>query len=177
MRVFEGSLNGANRESPRAMAALKQEAWEAVRASIEKRVPAIAWQPMTVEQRRDGTPAYDRFGYTDPVQWFCVLVIGDERPTERRAVEIESIRHAVDMARARDAANESLPNPLDARGLAAYDLWRTILEDEADTTAADRARAEFLSRSRDLAARYLGRPGGPARRGPRPQAGCRGLRR
>ena len=184
VRVFEGSLKGANRKSPRAMAALKEEAWEAVRGSIAEGVPAIAWQPMTVEQRRGGTPAYewqllvgcdprertytvrlgrdvehqvgyDRFGYTDPVQWFCVLLIGDERPTDRRAVEIESIRQAVDMARARDAASESLPYPLDARGLAAYDLWRTILEREADTTAADRARAEFLSRSRDLAAWYL----------------------
>ena len=184
VRVFEGSLNGANRKFPRAMAALKQEAWEAVRASIEKGVPAIAWQPMTVEQRRDGAAAYewqllvgcdprertytvrlgrddehrvgyDRFGYTDPVQWFCVLVIGDERPTDRRAVEIESIRQAVAMAQARDAANESLPNPLGARGLAAYDLWRTILEGDADTAAADRARAYFLSRSRDLPARYL----------------------
>ena len=30
-----------------------------MRASIEKGVPAIAWQPMTVEQRRDGAAAYE----------------------------------------------------------------------------------------------------------------------
>lgn len=41
------------RDSP-----LKGEAWEAVRASIDRGIPAVAWQPMSLDQQASGVTAY-----------------------------------------------------------------------------------------------------------------------
>ncbi len=41
------------RDSP-----LKGDAWEAVRASIDRGIPAVAWQPMSLDQQADGVTAY-----------------------------------------------------------------------------------------------------------------------
>ena len=183
-RIFQGSLNGANKKPESELATLKQQAWQAVAASITEGAPAIAWQPMTCEQRDAGVAAYEwqllvgcdlrersytvrldrddeyrvgyqEFGHTDPVGWFCVIVIGDEKPTNRHQAEVESIQHAVAAANAGCGYGKSFPNPLKAYGLAAYDLWRTSLEQEREGPAAGRFHAGFLCRSRDMAARYV----------------------
>jgi RNA polymerase sigma factor (sigma-70 family) len=85
--------------------AIKEKAWESVKASINKGIPAIVWQPMTLEQKEKGinayewaeiigynseektytirhsytgdyTVPYDSFGFSDPVNWFCIIVFG-----------------------------------------------------------------------------------------------------
>ena len=47
------------RPTPEAIAQLKEDTWNAVCASIDRGIPAIAWSPMTVEQKKEGVGAFE----------------------------------------------------------------------------------------------------------------------
>ena len=100
--------------SPQELQHIKEKTWEKVKASIDRGIPAIAWQPMTVEQRDSGinayewalligydkakstytvrhqdytngyTVPYDQFGYTDAANWYYVIVLGEPKPFDER---------------------------------------------------------------------------------------------
>ena len=58
--TFSGSLQGKDDLlSPQDMQALKDRAWKRVKASIDSGVPAVAWAPMTVEQKDAGANAWE----------------------------------------------------------------------------------------------------------------------
>ena len=99
--------------------ALKAAAWEAVRESIDRGIPAVAWNPMSFEQaeaglsardwgllvgydlsdetytvrhnyvRDDFTVRYDEIGHTEPSELFCVLVYDGPKPGDLTRVHIE----------------------------------------------------------------------------------------
>ena len=114
--------------TPTELQNIKDQTWEAVKTSIDHGIPAIAWQPMTVKQRDSGvrsygwallvgydetektytvrhqhytteyTVPYDQFGFTDPVNWYCVMILAEKKPFDRIALEIKSLKHAVAFA-------------------------------------------------------------------------------
>ena len=164
---------------------LKDQTWEAVKTSIDHGIPAIAWQPMTVEQRDSGVRAYgwallvgydetektytvrhqhytteytvpyDQFGFTDPVNWYCVMILGEKKPLDRRALEVKSLKHAVAFAHGARFDLEDAPYTVDAVGFAAYELWKQGLESgDVDVGFTEHA-AWILWEMRENAAAYL----------------------
>ena len=95
--------------TPTEFQRIKDQTWETVKASIDRGTPAIAWQPMTIDQQNSGVSAYgwaslvgydeiektytvrhqhytteysvpyDQFGSTDPARWYCVMVLVSEK--------------------------------------------------------------------------------------------------
>ena len=121
-------------------------------------VKRIKWQPMTVEQRAGGVSAYgwaslagydetaetytvrhphytteytvpyNQFGSTDPVGWYCVMVLGEKKPFDRMALEVKSLQHAVAFAHGTRFNLKEAPYTVDGVGFAAYELWKQALE-------------------------------------------------
>ena len=58
---FEATQNIPHKKplSEKALRALKEDTWTAVKQSIDRGVPAIAWAPMTREQKVNGVGGYD----------------------------------------------------------------------------------------------------------------------
>ena len=139
--------------NPEELQKLKERTWDSVVASIDGGVPAVAWQPMTVEQRKEGIHAYewallagydakkrtytvyhencrneydvqfDKFGYTDPVNWYCVFVLGKSEPFDGKALAVQSLDQAVAYAHDTRFKKKDCCYPVDAIGLEAYELW------------------------------------------------------
>ena len=185
-REFQAVLQG-KQPPPTAteLQNLKDQTWEAVKASIDQGIPAIAWQPMTVEQRDSGVRAYgwallvgydetektytvrhqhytteytvpyDQFGFTDPVNWYCVMILAEQKPFDRMALEVKSLKHAVAFAHGTRFDLKKAPYAVDAVGFAAYELWNQALESgEADVGFTEHA-AWILWEMRENAAAYL----------------------
>ncbi|MEW6751256.1 MAG: sigma-70 family RNA polymerase sigma factor [Candidatus Latescibacterota bacterium] len=183
---FQGILKGAvPAPGPEALTAPNEEAWKAVRQSIDRGVPAVAWQPMTVAQRDAGASAFewgllvgydegqatytvrhpyyrveyevphDQFGHTDPVHWYYVIVLAEPSPVEPRAAARRALGHAVDFAHGRRFQGQGACYWVDAVGLAAYDLWRETLNEGKATARRTTATAAGLRWSRQWAAEYL----------------------
>jgi hypothetical protein len=88
---------------------------------------------------------WDGFGYADPVNWFNVIVFGDKRPIDLRALELKSIRYAVKHAH----------SPRAGHGLRAYSLWMDSLRaGRLQSDGAPRA-ARLVREGRELAAQFL----------------------
>lgn len=172
--------------SPEALQRLKDETWKAVKASIDRGVPAMAWQPMTVEQKKNGVTAwewglivgydeadrtytirhpyyankdytvpYDQFGYTDPVNWYYVMVLETPRQVDRVAGEIQSLKHAVAFAHGKRYDLEIACYRTDAAGFAAYELWREAFRDGSVDLQFAPGHALYLRWARECAAQYL----------------------
>ena len=41
---------------------------------------------------------YNQFGYTDPVDWYCVMVLGDKKPINQSKLAVKSLENAVAFA-------------------------------------------------------------------------------
>ena len=171
--------------TPTELQNLKDQTWETVKASIDQGIPAIAWQPMTVEQRDSGVSAYgwallvgyyetektytvrhqdymteytvpyDQFGFTDLVNWYCVMILAEKKPFDRMALEVKSLKHAVAFAHGKRFDLKKAPYAVDAVGFAAYELWKQALgSGEVDVGFTEHA-AWILWEMRENAAAYL----------------------
>ena len=165
--------------------ALKAAAWEAVRESIDRGVPAVAWNPMSFEQaeaglsardwgllvgydlsdetytvrhnyvRDDFTVRYDEIGHTEPSELFCVLVYDGPKPGDSTGVHIEALKNAVAFA------NGTRYDPIestcfvDARGFAAIELWGEAVVSGAADPELARYQIWELTELRGFAAAYL----------------------
>ena len=183
---FQVILNGNQpAPMPEEFQNIKDQTWEKVKASIDRGIPAIAWQPMTVEQRAGGVSAYgwaslvgydetaktytvrhqhytteytvpyNQFGFTDPVGWYCVMVLGEEKPLDRMALEVKSLEHAVAFAHGTRFNLKEAPYTVDAVGFAAYELWKQALENGDVEVGFTEHAAWILWEMRENAAAYL----------------------
>ncbi|RKU15300.1 hypothetical protein C6501_07030 [Candidatus Poribacteria bacterium] len=171
--------------TPKELQYIKDQTWEKVKASIDRGIPAIAWQPMTVVQRDSGVNAYgwaslvgydetektytvrhqhhkteytvpyDQFGYTDSVGWYCVMVLGKKKPYDRMALEVKSLEYAVAFANGTRFDLENAPYKVDAVGFAAYQLWKQALESGDVDIGFTEHSAWILWEMRENAAAYL----------------------
>ncbi|MDE0316778.1 MAG: hypothetical protein OXM61_17970 [Candidatus Poribacteria bacterium] len=171
--------------TPKEIQSIKAQAWEKVKASIDRGIPAIAWQPMTVAQQDSGVSAfgwaslvgydetektytvrhqhykteytvpYDQFGYTDPVGWYCVMVLSKKKPFDRMALEVKSLKNAVAFAHGTRFDLEKAPYKIDVVGFAAYQLWKQALENGDVDIGFTEHSAWILWEMRENAAAYL----------------------
>ncbi len=134
----------------------KVAAWEAVRASIDQGVPAAAYCPMASEEptardwglivgydevnrrytvRRRGknifTVRYDALEKSDRPEGFCVLVYGGPEAGNASRVHVRTLQNAIAFANGTRYDLDSAPFKVDARGLAAFELWRKAIQSEA----------------------------------------------
>ena len=171
--------------TPKELQSIKDQTWETVKASIDQGIPAIAWQPMTVEQRDSGVSAYgwgllvgcnetektytvrhqhytteytvpyDRFGSADPANWYCVMILSKKKPFDRMALEVKSLKHAVAFAHGTRFDLEDAPYTVEAIGFAAYELWKRALESGDVDVGFTEHAAWILWEMRENAAAYL----------------------
>ena len=165
------------------------DAWDAVRASVDRGIPALVWQPMTLEMKDEGIRAgawgmligydesdetyavrhqyiglgqetypvrYDGLGTVASANWFCVLVF--DRPEESVEVpetHLRALRNAVAFAENTRWAPATGHHRGDARGLAAYPLWREAFESGEAEPEYSQYHAHDLQVFRGHAAAYL----------------------
>ena len=171
--------------SPEELQSIKNQTWEEVTASIDRGIPAIAWQPMTVKQRDSGvntygwgllvgydetektytvrhqnymteyTVPYDQFGFADPANWYCVMILAGKKPLDRMALEVRSLKHAVAFAYGTRFDLDDAPYPVDALGFAAYELWKQAVETGEMEVGFTEHSAWILWEMRENAAAYL----------------------
>ena len=107
--------------------AVEREARDAVRETLDKGIPALVWQPMTLEMKanrqfaycwglivgyneEDETYAvrhparpetyairYDAFGHSDGAEWFHIRIFEEAR-ADARALHVNGLRNAVQFA-------------------------------------------------------------------------------
>ena len=134
------------------IARIKAAAWEAVRASIDQGVPAVALCPMSTQRnaardwgllvgydeadetytirRHAGEfkSRFDAIGRAEPRASFCVLVYDRPQPGDPRNVHVKALQHAVAFANGTGYDPKGAAFHVDARGFAAYELWREAIE-------------------------------------------------
>ena len=170
---------------PQEIQEIKERTWLSVKASIDRGIPAIAWQPMTVEQRESGiniyewallvgydeahktytvrhqnyktdyTVGYDRFGHTDSNGWYYVIVLKEAAPVEKQAVAIRSLENAVAFAHGKRYDRTEAAYDVDAVGFTAYALWREAFESGKMSPGRAVEHAWILPELRRNAATYL----------------------
>jgi len=143
--------NPDHKVSPEEFEAKKEEAWEQVQKAIDQGIPAVIWQPMTVQQKEDGLQTYEfgiiygydertqeylikhpwagefsvpynGIGHTDPVNWFQVTWFKKKTPVDPKELELQGLKFAVEHAR------RTPPSELVGWGLGGYELWIKALE-------------------------------------------------
>ncbi len=164
---------------------LKEETWSAVVQSINRGAPAVAWQPMTLAQRDSGVSAYewglligydegertytvrhprytaeytvpyDQFGYTDPVNWYHVLVLGAAKPIDPISAAVKALEQAIAFAYGTRYAPDEALYQTNAVGFAACELWRQALDSGKANLRFAPAHADILRWLRLQAATYL----------------------
>ena len=187
IRIFDAKDSGAQADRVKREA-LAWEAWEAVRASIDRGIPAVAWAPMSREQHAAGlmaanwgllvgydesgetytarhqyvdqgreafTVRYDGFGHNDTSKWLCVLVHDKPEPVDATRTHVKALRNAVAFAKGARYDPKHAPYPVDARGFAAYQLWREAIESGVAAAGHSQHHAEVLGAMRRNAAAYL----------------------
>ena len=171
--------------TPTEVQSIKDQTWQQVKASIDQGIPAMAWQPMTIEQRDSGVSAYgwaslvgydetektytvrhqrytteytvpyNQFGTADPAKWYCVMILGGKKPFDRMVLEVKSLEHAIAFAHGTRFNLQDAPYPVDAVGFAAYELWRQGLENGDVDVGFTEHTAWILWEMRENAAAYL----------------------
>ncbi len=171
--------------TPEQLQKLKDQSWRAVKESIDRGVPAIAWSPMTLEQKNQGIKGfewclllgydeadqtylarnqhyqaefsvpYDQFGYTDPVNWYYVIVLGAPQPVDPEQVAVQSLRQAVAFAQGRRYKPGEACYSVDALGFAAYELWQEAFQTGIVDVRFAPDHARQLRWLREQAAAYL----------------------
>lgn len=148
-------------------------------------MPVIAWQPLSQAQRDQGIGAFEwgllvgydeqqktyavrhprdkteytvlfgGFGYTDPVNWYHVIVPVEPEPADLQQVAIQSLKHAVAFAHGDRYDMADICYPTDALGFAACELWLDTFQTENVDPHFASAHAGALSMLRRHAADYL----------------------
>ena len=118
----------ANKDKDIDLPALKAEARDAALSSLQKGITAVVWQPMSVEQKADGSHAYcwglivgydeeeetytirhpfvkdqytvryDAIGHADPVEWFNVTVFDGHVDGDEKVIHLQAIEDAIRFA-------------------------------------------------------------------------------
>jgi len=134
---------------------IKAAAWDAVRTGIDRGIPAAAWAPMSpgedsardwgllvgydeadktyVVRRRGGEfgVRYDAIGDVDPPGLFCVLVYDGSEQGDVPSTHIKALRNAIAFANGTRYDADKAPIKVDARGFAAFELWRDVMDSGA----------------------------------------------
>ena len=170
---------------------IKAAAWDAVRASIDRGIPAAAWAPMYpkedsardwgllvgydeadesfIVRRRGGEfgVRYDEIGDVDPPEDFCVFVYDGSEQGDVPSTHVKALRNAVAFANGTRYDTDKAPIKVDARGLAAFELWRDAIDSGASPDPGQRhprshgivkdtqSHAGVLTSLRRYAAAYL----------------------
>ncbi|MDE3001401.1 MAG: hypothetical protein OXU79_20175 [Gemmatimonadota bacterium] len=165
--------------------ALKAEARDAVRASLQKGIPALAWQAMSPEQKASGFGAgswgmlagYDdtdetytvrhkwrtregsdfsvRYDAIGHARMFSVMAYDGPSEIDERTTHRAALRNAVAFANGTRYDPSEAAYDVDARGFAAYELWHEALESEDVSPFHSHFHARILRASRQGAAGYL----------------------
>jgi len=184
IRRFDGVRRGEQDD----FQALKTEAWNAVKASIDRGVPALVWQPMTQEMKDEGIRAgawgmligydesdetyavrhqyigrgretyavrYDALGYAAAANWFCVLVYDGSESADATAAHLRSLQNAVAFANDTRWPPTTGHHAGEARGLAAYPVWREAIQSGVAPPEYSQYHANDLRVFRGHAAAYL----------------------
>lgn len=136
---FRG-FNANKHDTDVDLPALKREARDAVRASLEQGVPALAWQAMSVEQKESGNHAwcwslivgyddanetytvwhrampetytvrYDAIGHADPVEWFNVRILEQPISADEK-IHLTALQNAVTFANGTRYTDENFVRP------------------------------------------------------------------
>lgn len=148
-------------------------AWDAARASLDRGVSAIAWMPVTREQkeRSEGceyallvgydtqagiyhvrvpgramwTIPWDGFGQADPVNWFNVIVFGEAQPVDERELVQGALQFAVEHAHSSRVGH----------GLGAYETWKKALQNGTLSPTAHPRAARIVREARAAATAFL----------------------
>lgn len=170
---------GANKKSKDVdLVTLKKEARDAVRASLARGIPALVWQPMSVEMKKNHhhaycwglivgynerdetytvrhpfvtdtyTVKYDAIGHADPVEWFNVRIFTPTQEPDARKMHHKALRMAVKSAT--DNGKGKITH-----GLAAYELWQKAFDASDIPLEPSRHHAETLKQRRESAASYI----------------------
>ncbi len=132
-----------------ALRSAREAAWDAVRTSIDRGVPATGMVPMNPDpgapsdwgsivgyDESDGTYAvrrhrleldvrYDEIGIPDG--GFCVLVHDPTKAGAGEATHLSALKNAVRFAYGTRFPDQAHPYAVDARGFAAFELWRDAI--------------------------------------------------
>ncbi|RKU31276.1 hypothetical protein C6497_01950 [Candidatus Poribacteria bacterium] len=171
--------------TPTEIKKIKEQTWNQVKSSIDQGVPAIAWQPMTVTQLKNGVNAfgwgllvgynednktytvrhqtyksdyqvpYDKFGYSDPVQWYCVMILTKRKPINRIDLDIQILNNAVKFAEGSRFDLEKAAYRVDTIGFAAYAQWINLIESGEVDIGFTEHSAWMLWEMRENAEKYL----------------------
>ena len=76
------------------------------------------------------TVPFGGFGYTDPVNWYHVIVPVEPEPADLQQVAIQSLKHAVAFAHGDRYDMADICYPTDALGFAACELWLDTFQTE-----------------------------------------------
>ena len=141
---------------------ITEAAWEAVRASIDRGVPAVGLCPMsprpgaahdwgllvgydtsdktyTVRRRHeDFQVKFDEIVYSR----FCVLIYDPTKKVDAARVNAGALRNAVAFAKGTRFTSEGYKYPVDARGFAALELWRDEIASGAPIPAQQSPKSE-----------------------------------
>lgn len=113
----------------------------------------------TVRHQRNGNKEYkvpfDQFGYTDTVNWYCVLALGEPISTDRKAVVLASLKDALAFADGTRCDREWMAYDIDALGFEAYEMWRDAIVNGSANVQRARGHAYSLLGLRKNAAEYL----------------------
>jgi len=182
IQVLSGSLKGSNPVTPEAFKALKEQAWQDIRKSIDEGIPAVIWSAMTEAQRLtgkhplpfmwsivvgcndgDGTYTVRHSGAGEiTIRWNA---LGHADPVNwfcailiRRGARLqnEKIAHRAVLDHAiRSSKGEFPGGEAPAHGIAAWKLWLKTFEKGKVNRGAAESHANFLIQSRGAAAAYL----------------------
>ena len=174
-RVFEATKKDTTVDLP----ALKREARDAALASLQKGIPPLVWQPMSLEQKAAGrgaycwglivgydeaqetytirhpfvsgdyTVRYDAIGHSDGVEWFYVGIFEKLRDVDQRMLNLPALRNAVAFAEGTRFKSKW------SQGFAAYELWRQAFGSEEVSPKHSHYHAAILRDRRMNAAAYL----------------------
>jgi hypothetical protein len=179
-RTYEASKRDVDIDLP----ALKREARDAARESLDRGVPALVWQPMSREQKKGDTPAHHAYcwglivGYDEGEETYTIRhpfvsedytvgydLIGHSDGVEWFNVTIFEQQSAADeMATHRTALGNAVALSEGTKfdnaegfglGFDAYELWRAAFESEDVEYHHSRHHTEMLKGRRLVAAAYL----------------------
>ena len=170
---------GANKNSKNVdLPALKKEARDAVRTSLDRGIPALVWQPMSLEMKKNHhhgfcwglivgynesdesytvrhsfvadtyTVKYDAIGHADPAEWFNIRIFTPSEEPDARKMHHKALRMAVKSA-SDDGKGKT------THGLAAYELWQKAFDNPDIPLEPSRHHAETLKQRRESAAAYI----------------------
>ncbi len=178
------TFNATKRDTDVDLPALKREARDAVRASLQKGYPSLVWQPMSDEMKANHhhgycwglvvgyneaeetytvrhpyvsdtyTIRYDAFGQTGSADWFNVRVFEEQTTVDEKTTHLTALRNAVAFANGTRYAPENRRKDRPI-GFSAYELWRAAFESEDISLEPSFHHAETLKGRRLSAATYL----------------------